>query len=152
AKVINAVLPAHAGMIRRQGLHRADSGGAPRARGDDPPLPALTRPRAKVLPAHAGMIPLARHLLTAGSRAPRARGMIRRLGRGGVARASALGGMRDAPKQLTPTRLRDGASRVATTAEEILPSDAWVLVLVATLLDQSGVLMGRRGHKRRLDI
>src|SRR5690606_21514793 len=97
-------------------------------------------------------IPLARHLLTAGSRAPRARGMIRRLGRGGVARASALGGMRDAPKQLTPTRLRDGASRVATTAEEILPSDAWVLVLVATLLDQSGVLMGRRGHKRRLDI
>ena len=55
-QTLNYVLPAYAGMIRRESTMSISSTCAPRVCGDDPPPRLAICSHAAVLPAYAGMI------------------------------------------------------------------------------------------------
>ena len=70
------MLPAHAGMIPASAKHCRMWRSAPRSRGDDPYITAVTPRWNAVLPAHAGMIPSVPYMALAVVVLPAHAGMI----------------------------------------------------------------------------
>ncbi len=68
------VLPAHAGMARRQACSRPHRWCSPRTRGDGPESVTTYDDEAGVLPAHAGMARKERSRIDRAWRSPRTRG------------------------------------------------------------------------------